>query len=626
MFDENNEVKILTEDVTKEDLAQLSPGDFFEPEFIASLYDIEDLAERARIRALLMVQAQRVGCVRELKDVLKAYDDEDARLGREYQDGLNNFTDFTFEPDIHWACGPWVANDRGVSIQKKGGAIQVASSIPIVPIALMRNISTGKEKVKLSFFKHGRQTLTVERKTVANASRIVDLSSDGVEVTTDNAKLLVKYIADCVAFNLDDMPYLKAFSQLGWNETGFTPYSTDAVFDGEEENRTLFGAIKRCGDFAAWKEAAKVWRRNKAVRLMMDASFASVLIEKTNSLPFVFHLWGKTGTGKTVALKAAMSIWGNPSMGKMVRTMNMTQNAMLSTAAFLNSIPFAGDELQTIKSRYDSYDQLIMRVTEGIDRGRMSYDKVNETRSWRCAFLFTGEDPCTQSASGGGVKNRVIELEVTDKLFDDGNTTTAICEANYGHAGKEFVENVMKREDLQPRFKALFSSILDKTDTTDKQAASMALILLADQIAAELFFPEDAPLTVPDVAEYLFSEKDVDVAERAYNFIIDHIAANENRFNADNLGEIWGRQVTDRGKPYTMIIKTILERELRAAGFDFDAIKSEWAKKGYIVKFGDRFTNHTKVFGINSRFAKIAMPESPVFKEQIDEEDEDVPF
>ena len=109
--------------------------------------------------------------------------------------------------------------------------------------------------------------------------------------------------------------------------------------------------------------------------MMMAASFASPIIEKVNALPFVFHLWGGTGSGKSVALMAAMSVWGNPSMGKMVRTMNMTSNSMLSTAAFLKNIPFAGDELQTIKSKWDNYDKLIMCITEGVDRGRMSYDK-----------------------------------------------------------------------------------------------------------------------------------------------------------------------------------------------------------------------------------------------------------
>ena len=50
--------------------------------------------------------------------------------------------------------------------------------------------------------------------------------------------------------------------------------------------------------------------------MMMAASFASVLLEPLKVLPFVLHLWGTTGTGKTVALMVAMSIWGNPQNGR----------------------------------------------------------------------------------------------------------------------------------------------------------------------------------------------------------------------------------------------------------------------------------------------------------------------
>lgn len=184
----------------------------------------------------------------------------------------------------------------------------------------------------------------------------------------------------------------------------------------------------------------------------MAASFASVLVAKVGALPFVFHLWGGTGTGKTVALKIAMSIWGNPKMGKLVRTMNMTVNSMMSTAAFLNSLPFAGDELQTIKSRWENYDQLIMRITEGIDRGRMNdKGKQGETKTWACSFLFTGEDPCTRLNSGGGVKNRVIEAEVTEPMFSktEGNEVSVFVEKSYGTAGKKFVEYVSGIDNLQ---------------------------------------------------------------------------------------------------------------------------------------------------------------------------------
>jgi hypothetical protein len=36
-----------------------------------------------------------------------------------------------------------------------------------------------------------------------------------------------------------------------------------------------------------------------------------------------------------------------------------------------------------------------MRVTEGIDRGRMKYDTKVAQKTWKNAFIFTGEEPCT---------------------------------------------------------------------------------------------------------------------------------------------------------------------------------------------------------------------------------------
>lgn len=53
------------------------------------------------------------------------------------------------------------------------------------------------------------------------------------------------------------------------------------------------------------------------------------------------HLWGKSGTGKTVALIIAMSIWGNPAIGHLVKNLNSTNVGLERLSAFLNNLPFA---------------------------------------------------------------------------------------------------------------------------------------------------------------------------------------------------------------------------------------------------------------------------------------------
>lgn len=615
-------------DMSNAEILDLDVSELLSQDILLDLYDIDDIAERVRLTAILTAAAKNRGIEKEFKSVIKAFDEEDNRISGEYSNKTEYTTDFSFQ-EYELFCGRWIANDKGVRYENKNGEIVYASRIPLVPVALLENISTGIEKVKIAYMKNGKRSLICERSVTASASSIVKLADKGLEVTTENAKHLVRYISDCISLNLDTLPCYKAVSQLGWNEEGFAPYSKEIIFDGEKENGSLFRSVTNKGSFENWISVTETLRKSLPVRLMMSASFASVLIERVGALPFVFHLWGGTGTGKTVALMIAMSIWGNPAPGKMVRTMNMTQNSLLATAAFLNSIPFAGDELQTIKSKWDSYDQLIMRITEGIDRGRMSFDKNNEIKTWRCSFLFTGEEPCTKNSSGGGVKNRVIEMEVLKPLIVgySGNEVCNILNANYGYAGLAFIEYISKIENLPEQFNELSAKIIETSDTTEKQAASMALILLADKLACECIFKNDTPLSFDDVSEYVTSSKEVDIAERAYEFVINHIAQNCNRFVADgNHGEFWGAIRNDEG--YVLINAAVLKREMSANGFEFDSVKKKWSDKEYLIKnTAGRYSHYTAAYGVKANYIKLKYGDLPQTQEPAKDEDYiDIPF
>ena len=618
-----NEKRITLEGMEGDYFKALTADELLSSDMLLSLYDIKDLAERARIRALLILAAREAKVEKDVKEVLKAYDAADAKLQHDYQNSQSLTTMFSF-PHTQLDCGYWVADDNGVRMQKPTGEMVYATKTPVVPVALLENISTGTEKVELMYRKGGRnRRLICDRQVTANHSKIVSLADKGIEVTSETAKFLVRYISDCINYNIDILPYLKSYSQLGWNNGMFIPYSTDAVFDDEEENKTLFNAITEKGSYEEWLNMTHELRENKQIRFTMAASFASVLIKKVGALPFVFHLWGGTGTGKTVALKIAMSIWGNPEVGKLTRTMNMTVNAMMSTAAFLNDLPFAGDELQTIKDAHGDYDQLIMRVCEGIDRGRMDNNgKAKEIKKWNCSFIFTGEEPCTHDRSGGGVKNRVIQSEVTSPLcvVHSGNEAVSVIDENYGHAGRIFIEYIEKTDNLKEQFKDLYNKILSQSDTTEKQAIPMALMLLADKFACECIYKNETPLTVTDGLPFLCSASDIDIAERAYEWVCGFIARNEIRFKStstDNHGERWGRL----DNKYTLINKDVLCEKMKEAGFDFEAVKKKWKSKGYVILSNGKYSVRTCVDGGEvTRYVKIA----PMNKDnEVDETDYD---
>ncbi len=588
------------------EIKNLTTEDLYSEALTDALYAIESRSEFHRVKGLILNRARALDIGAEYKAYLESVESD----LDEYNDTaeFNHTTNFGLDGWQSLNCGQWIADRNG--IRKKTSKL-FASRSPIQPVEILENRSSGTEKVRLQFWKNGKtRYIIVDRNQIAAKANIVKLASQGIEVTSESSGQLVQYLSDVI--NLNPLPFSTAYSQMGWHENLFIPYDKEAVFDGEESNRYLFKAFTKKGKIGPWCENTAKYRKNIAVRLAMGASFASVLLEKIGALPFVFHLWGKTGTGKTVALMIAMSIWGNPKMGATVRTLNMTQNALIGQAAFLNSLPFAGDELQTIKERFDNYDKLIMRCTEGVDRGRMiDGQKAAETKRWKCAFLFTGEDKCTRPNSGAGVKNRCIEVEVDSELIENGNTAVNFVEDNYGHAGKLFIEKLqaINPESLRFEYNNMMTSLAEAAETEPKQAAAMAAILLADTLSRELFWQDEKPLSFREVMPFIASREEISIAERAYSFIIDIIAKNYAKFHLDdNRGEIWGGEKD--GAVY--FNATVLKDELQRAGFELSSVAQTWAKKGYIRKAKDGRTTHsTRVNGIKCRYVIIELPDDP---------------
>lgn len=602
---------------------ELTPADPFPDEVFYKIFEIEDIVERTRYIEGMKTRARQLKRISEFNSTLKAFFQDYAQKMKE----TGNKTAFTGQP-VELECGQWRANDLGVTMQRfdnKGMPVIInACTHPILPVEILKNVDTGDERIRLAYFKYGTwNQVTVGRDVCADNNAIVKvLSKIGIEVTTENAKSLVKYISDCVGYNPAKLSPKRSINRLGWAGNEFMPYAQDIVYDGDEKFNAVFKNIRQEGSFDAWKDHCSALRKNKIVRMAFAASAASPLLSLVNALPFVFHIWsGESGTCKTVAVMAAMSIWGDPKMGGLVKTMDNTQYFYMESAAFLRSIPFAGDELQTVKDRWTTnYDKLIYRLTEGIMRGQgKASGGVKETMTWRNSFLFTGEEPITKANSRAGSKNRVIEIEAESKLLEDGNYSVSVLEENHGFAGKMLVDYLRGTETrkLKEEYKRLFDSMC-KLDTTEKQAMAMSCILVADRILTELIFTDEIPLTIADVKGYLRSANEVDAAERSYQMVLNWIAKNPVRFqnpngtDSLNKGEVWGRIDEDEEHPekppVAVINKDVLCEFLEKSGFDYAAISKKWAEKNRLVKNTQgKFVHQTKVHGIKASYLKINM-------------------
>lgn len=483
----------------------------------------------------------------------------------------------------------WTVDVNGVSHtvvkNRKTGETEttVVTPTPIVPVAYIVNSDTGACKVEIHYlYNDQRCSIICEKEITLNKNKIMQLTNRGINITSSMANELTKYFSEMESLNIKRLPHYSSTNHMGWNGSKFVPYDSDIKFDGEDENRALYQAITQSGDFAEWVEYMRPLRKNLYFRMIMAAAFSAPLLERADGLTYWFHLWGTSGTGKTVALMAAMSIWGNPKIGKMTRTLNATDNALMSTISFLCNLPLGVDELQTIKRNGETYDKIIMQLCEQADRARMKFDTTKAIREWKCSILSTGEEPITQDNSGGGTKNRVIEVEIDNKFFGrQGHDIVGFISDNYGNAGVKFIEYIQNSHiDFDAVYREIYGNIINSVDTTDKQAQIATFIIMADKIACECIFDGETHLTIEELAPFIRTQAETDIAVRAYEWLKDWMATNSKRFTGEGYGEVWGKPSFDN--KHTFVIKSKLKRAMALDGYSFEAVEKKWIKEGWI--------------------------------------------
>lgn len=547
------------------------------------------------------------------------------------KEGITRFAD----APLQLQCEDWICDKDGVRkwiSGKKETDPPILIDVTyqqILPAGITENIETGEQKYILAFssLRNGRfvwKNVKVEPAVCCSKNKIVTLANLGVVVNDEKARNLMGYISDMYRINEDHIPLTKSISHLGWIGKEFFPYTKDIIFDGDAAQEKTVQAIKGHGSAALWQQESVKYRKNLIVRLLMDASLASVLINKLKCLCFVVHLWGGTGTGKTVAFLVAASVWGSPD--DLILSVDSTVNYCTSRAALMKSLPVFVDETQLSRG---SLEKLIYSMTEGKTRGRLGRDsKERNQKSWENVSFFNGEQPLVGEQSGAGAINRIIELEVDKPLFSDFSHTLEVVRENYGHAGAAFVAYVqgIKDSELVRRHKELCQKLSVLAESTGKQIQALACILLADELARECIFTGEPAIDPLKVLGGLKREDEISQSERAYQFIVDWIAINENLFKTP---EFSARILGKIDKDFCMFNQTELQKVLGENGFSFNAVKKEWAEAGYLERTnGEKYAFLTTVGSrdTKARYVKIVLPQGFSIDDLEDYRGKDNPF
>ncbi len=567
----------------------------------------------------LTENAEKVG-FKGFARMLKAY----AQTQSEKGIVIDNSTQFTGQ-EIELKAGEWVADDFGVTRRNERNGEDIACVHPIMPVERLINIDTGVEKLKIAFKKGDIWRSEIyDRKTLASATNILDLANNGVAVTSENSRYLVRYIHDIENLNYDRIPQRKSVSRLGWtNLGGFSPYVEGLIFDGEDDFRKMYRSVRTEGSYDEWlKIAREVRKTNSPAKLMLAASFGSVLIKLLGKLNFMVHFWGGSETGKSVSQMLAASVWGDPNEEGYIQTFNGTMVGIELLEGFYNNMPLILDEFQLVKDK-KSFESIVYMICEGIGRIRgKKTGGLQNTPTWKNCTLTSGETPITNNASGAGALNRIIEVECKEKLFENAPLVADIIRKNYGHAGRFFImflDNDAVKTEAEKIYKQFYNAI--GPDSTEKQTMAAAVILTADTLATKWIFGDSNALKVEEIERHLRTKESIDINIRAYDYFRDMVAANHYKFSEGGkppMGECWGS--ISGGK--INVLQAIFEKICYDGGFDPKALASWMKQKGYSETAPDR--NYKKISVNGSKRWCISMPEGDY--EFIEVDDKDLPF
>ena len=430
----------------------------------------------------------------------------------------------------------------------------------------------------------------IDNEILASKNKIVQLSKYGIDVNTGNATDLVKYIADMRLCN--DFPIVKSVGKMGWSMDGynnvFLPYDKRISLN-VGGFKSLYDSVSCNGSFFGWyKMAADLRKHSIECRLVLAASFASVLIDKLGVLPFIVDFYGITGGGKTRLMKLCASVWGKPDEGKLLGGSVFTKNGLEFKADFLNSFPLIIDDLTSYEAAYktENLKNIVYELANGEGKTRGNKDRGNDvTPTWRNCTIVTCEYPLSDKCSDPGAKNRIIDIPCSKRIFEKPGEVTSIIEESYGWAGKIFInylytQNLNKiKKELQP-----INENLIKLGASGKQALSGAVLLLADKLATDAIFQDGQQLQPGDIVGFLKDISELSPGQRAYDYLIGQLEVLEDHFTGAPGKNQYGFYNTFKDMGRCICINPSELTRILSAGQHSKTMFLQWCKENNLQK------------------------------------------
>ena len=560
----------------------------------------------------------------------------------------------------------WIYSEKGIShIDEKKAIPTTVCRTPIILTQRLKSMETGEEKIEIAFKRDGQWSRAIyPRSTVFTSRNITALADLGCTITSENAKQVVSFLAALEAENIDIIQKADSTSTFGWQTKGrFLPgHGDDIVLDIEPSLRGWAAAYHAAGTFDGWVDTMQPHRSRDKFRFILAASFAAPLLRILQQRIFFVYNWGGSKGGKTAALKAALSAWGDPE--RLMVNFNATQVALERMAGFYNDLPLGIDERQLAGQKQENLEKIVYMIASGTGRARGSKGGgLQALNTWRTVALATGEEPLSTDTTQTGVSTRV--LEIYGGPFDDEKSASLMHQqapVNCGWAGPEFITRLLETDErtITDQYEKMVEEIYAAANgTSGAHIAGISAVALADAIIDTWIFREgkaeqngqncdqeaencyqngekrkkaleirkESWERAVQMAKAIIQEQLTagvsDVNENATQFIVDWVLSNRAQFGDKAIGTCLGTISSDQSKVY--IFPSLLNQALTKAGYSPRKTMKYLADKKIITSTpktngGKEYSIKKWFDGRSSRFIEFDLGR---FSKPIDPLDED---
>ena len=291
------------------------------------------------------------------------------------------------------------------------------------------------------------------------------MASNGVFPTPKGEQILQQYIIKWGQYlqNTDRAEEMRM--QMGWTDTdtfviGMKEYAKEGIFEAPSSPfvRGLSKYLAPKGTYERWKESMDMLNRPTyemhAYGLL--CGFGAPLVKFTNVSGFTISFTGASGSGKTGAMYAGLSVMGDPK-GQAV--FEATDNALTNRMVMLKNLMYGIDESSNHKP--EKIADLVHKISQGSAKIRLqgSVDAERTHLMGAQTILFTTtNNPLTEKLgifkeAADGENARLIEYLIgnPEGLDKDAEYIFDALKYNYGHAGPRFIEELIRLGDTEIR-------------------------------------------------------------------------------------------------------------------------------------------------------------------------------